>query len=380
MAPRVLWYLLLAVTLGVVGHGCGSSDLAILPEPAQVQDTLGMIRGTITSAGIPQASTAISTIPATDTTSTDGTGVFTLAGLVPGRYTVKAEKPGYQTRFFQVVVVAGSESRADLALIPATGSASLAGQVTDGAFGLEAVRVETVPATQSVITTADGRYQVTGPPGQYQVTARRLGYATEARVVQLLEGQTVPLDFALGARADGVLSGQATDNIGTPLPGARIDIFRGSESFTAFTDSSGNYAFFNLTTDFYVVSAEAAGFLPTSKGLEVRGGAPNNGDLVLYAASTLAPVPGSVTGTMLDAFDRPISGITVTISVASTPANAVTAADGRYTFVNVPAGSATITGTQVVPPAGGPVYATGMRTIMVGSAQTADGSLNLEEI
>lgn len=380
MAPRVLWYLLLVLTLSVVGHGCGSSDLAILPDAASVEDTLGSIQGTITSGGIPQAATAISTIPASDTTSTDGTGVFSLAGVVPGRYTVKAVKAGFQTRFYDVIVVAGGTSRADLSLLPATGSASLAGQVTDGAFGLEAVRVETVPATQSAITTEDGRYQVSGPPGQYQVTARRLGYATEARVVQLLEGQTVNLDFALGARADGVLSGQVTDNIGTPLSGARVDIFRGSETFTAFTDLNGNYAFFNLTTDFYVVSAEAGGFLPTSKGLEVRGGAPNNGDLVLYPASTLAPIPGSVTGTILDAFDQPISGITVTISVASTPASVVTATDGRYTFVNVPAGSATITATQVIPPPGGPVYATGMRTVSVGSAQTADGSLNLEEI
>ena len=380
MAPRVLWYVLLALILGLAGLGCGSSDLAILPDAASTEDTLGTVSGTITSGGIPQAATAISTIPASDTTSTDGTGVFTLSGVVPGRYTVKAEKPGFQARFYDVVVVAGGTSRADLSLLPSTGSAALAGQVTDGAFGLQSVRVETVPATQSVITTADGRYQVSGPPGQYQVTARRLGYASEARVVQLLEGQTVDLDFALGARADGVLSGQVTDNIGTPLAGARVDIFRGSETFTAFTDGGGNYAFFNLTTDFYVVSAEAGGFLPTSKGLEVRGGAPNNGDLVLYSASTVAPIPGSVTGTVLDAFDAPVSGITVTISVASTPASVVTLADGRYTFVNVPAGSATITATQVTPPPGGPVLATGMRTIMVGSAQTADGSLNLEEI
>lgn len=380
MAPRVLWYVLLVLTLGVAGHGCGSSDIAILPEPAGIEGTLGTVQGTITSGGIPQPSTAISTIPATDPTNTDGTGAFTLSGVVPGRYTVKAVKAGFQTAFYDLVVVAGGTSRADLELLPATGSAALGGQVTDGAFGLEAVRVDTVPATQSVVTTADGRYQVSGPPGQYQVTARRLGYANEARVVQLLEGQTVNLDFALGARADGVLSGQVTDNIGTPLAGARVDIFRGSETFTAFTDANGTYAFFNLTTDFYVVSAESGGFLPTSKGLEVRGGASNNGDLVLYPASTMAPVPGSVTGTVADSFDAPISGITVTISVAATPASVVTSTDGRYTFVNVPAGSATITGTQVIPPPGGPVYAAGMRTIMVGSAQTADGGLNLEEI
>jgi hypothetical protein len=380
MAPRVLSYVLLVLALVVVGHGCGSSDIAILPEPAGIEGTLGTIQGTITSGGIPQAAAAISTIPASETTATDGTGVFTLSGVVPGRYTLVVAKPGFQVAFYDVFVVAGGTSRVDLDLLPATGSAILAGQVTDGAFGLELVRVDTVPATQSVITTADGRYQVSGPPGQYQVTARRLGYATETRVVQLLEGRTVALDFALGARADGVLSGQVTDNIGTPIPGARVDIFRGSESFTAFTDANGNYSFFNLTTDFYVVSAEAGGFLPTSKGLEVRGGASNDGDLVMYPASTMAPIPGSVTGTIADAFDRPVSGITVTISVASTPGSVVTSTDGRYTFVNVPAGSATITATQVIPPPGGPIYATGMRTIMVGSAQTADGSLNLEEI
>lgn len=379
VAPRLVAAGVATALLALGGHGCGSTENIILPDPATVEASLGTITGTVTAGGIPQSGAAIATNPATDETASDGVGAYTLTGLSPGRYTLATAKPGFQARFDPVVVSPGKVSRVDVDLLPQTGSASLAGQVTDGAFGLAGVFVETVPATQSVVTTSDGRFLVTGSPGQYRVTASRRGYSAATRVVTLREGRTETQDFALGARSDGRVLGQVTDPIGTPLVNARVDVLAQGQVVTAFTDAAGNYGFQNLVTGFYVLSATQPGFLPGAKGYEVRGGAASNGDLVLYPVATPAPVPGAITGTVADRLDAPVAGVTVTLDVAANPASAVTGTDGRFTFVDVPPGSVTVTATPGAPAPGDPVLAPGSVVITVGAAQTADGGLNLEE-
>lgn len=360
--------------------GCGGTDPLLLPDPATTSGTTGSVTGTITSSGVPQASVNLRTVPTGATTATQGDGTYTLAGVSPGRVTVVAEKSGFLRRFQQVTVVAGRTARADLELLPATGAGSIQGAITDGSLALEDVEVVTTPATQTQITTADGRYLVTGAPGAYEVTARRVGYASQSRVVQVLEGQTVSQDFSMGPRNDGIVSGIVADRLGNTLQNARVDLFFGSEVFTAFTDSTGAFAFVNLTTGFYVLSTEADGFLPGSKGLDVAGGALGNGDVIMALSSTIPPVPGAITGTIYDRQGNTQSGITVQLSVTASPSSVLTAADGRFTFVDVPAGPVTVSASQTTVPSGGDVLANGSRSISVGAGQTADGSMFLEAI
>ncbi len=380
MVWRILAVFMVSFTLMVMVPGCGSSDPLILPNPSSTQLALGNATGVVLAGGVVQGGVALSTVPESATTSSLADGTYSLTGIPPGRYTLVATKDGFLRAFANLEVRENRTSQTTINLFAQNGSGSISGQITDGAFGLENVVVTTTPATQRIITTNDGRFVLSGPPGRYEVQARRLGYSSSTRVVQILEGQTATLNLALGPRSDGQLTGQVTDQTGLALVNARVDLFFNGQATTAFTDASGNYSFFNLTTGFYVLSAEADGFLPSSKGLEARGGTMANGDLVLYPTSQATPVPGSITGTIANAFDIPLENITVTLSVAATPASAVTLADGRYTFVNVPAGSATITATQVTAPPGGPVFSPGTRVVNVGGAQTADGSLNLEEI
>jgi hypothetical protein len=359
--------------------GCGNQDALLLPDPAVTSGTVGQITGTILSAGVPQGSVNLKTVPVSATTVSDAAGNYTLAAVPPGTVTVVAEKAGFIRKFQETLVLAERTSRVDLVLFPATGAGTLMGEITDGQFGLDLVEVVTIPATQTRITTSDGRYQVQGTPGQYRVTARRLGYSTQSRVVQVLEGQTATQNFAMGPRNDGVLAGVVTDRLGGTLQNAKVDLFFGGEAFTAFTDAGGNYSFLNLTTGFYVLSSEAAGFLPGSKSLDIMGGTVANGDLIMALNSTLPPIPGAVTGTIYDYSGAPVEGITVTLSVAATPGSVLTLADGRFTFVDVPAGPVTVSATQLIPPLGGPTLANGTRATSVGAAQTADGSMILEE-
>lgn len=370
-ARRLAW--LLCASL-VAGFGCSDSDPVLLVDPTDVRQTTGTVVGTLTSNGLPAGGVNLRTDPAGATGRSDASGAFRLEGVLPGRVTVVAEGGGFLRGSRTVVVVGDREATADIVLFPAAGTGSLQGVVTDGSVGLAEVRISTVPASQSPITSADGRYDIPGlAPGPYRVTATRLGYDTVQRIVQVLEGRAAQQDFALAARDDGRIEGVVTDSVGQPLVMAQVDLFFGSDVVTAFTDANGVYSFSNLITGFYVLGASQAGFLPGSKGLDVRGGSRSNGDLVLYTSATPAPVPGSIAGTVFDDTDAPVTGVTVTLSAASNPASVVTGADGTFTFVDVPTGSVVVTLT----PAGGAPFLPAMRTIVVGAGQTADASVNL---
>lgn len=367
--------------LGLAVAGCGNDEVFLLPNPANTQGTIGSLAGLVVSGGNPVGGVAIRTEPPGATGITDGVGRYSLAGVLPGVTRVIAEKPGFLTAFETVVVVANRTSTADLVLFAQSGAGILRGQVTDGFLGLAGVRISTVPTTQEIVTGPDGRYEFSAlTPGQYTVRAFRPGYDRAERVVQVQEGRTTVQDFALGARIDGIVDGVVTDPAGAPLANTRVDLLFGGDRISAFTDLQGRYTFFNLTTGFYVLSATRGGFLPGSKGVDVRGGSVANGDLVLYLTSTPPVVPGSVTGTVFDTDDLTVAGATVTLSVAATPASTLTQADGTFTFVGVAPGSVTVTVTPPAPVPGGPVYGPGSRTLDVASGATGDGSLALPRL
>ncbi len=363
------------------GPGCGGDDRLLLPNPSNVTGTTGALRGTVRSGGLPVDAVDLRTVPGGPTARTDALGRYTLEAVVPGQVRVVAERSGFLPSFEDVVVLPGRTSVADVSLVPASLSGTLRGQVTDGSFGLSGVEVRTVPASQTLVTGVDGRYSFAGlTPGSYTVRVRRLGYDSVERTLPVLEGRETVQDFALAARTDGVVQGRVTDSGGALLPGVRVDLLAGNTVVTAITNQLGEFGFFGVTTGFYLLSSSRAGFLPGSKGIDVRGGAVANGDLVMFLVTNPSPVPGAITGTVYDGDDRPVAGITVSPSVAATPPTTVTAADGRFRFVDVPTGSVVVTATQVAPLPGQPTFATGTRTVLVGSGATADASLNLEEI
>lgn len=383
-APAAPYGLAIAMVLLVAslvgGAGCGAEDPLLLADGSNVTGTVGTVRGFVRSFGVPIPAAAIRTDPAGPTATTSATGQYQLEGVLPGAVTVIVERAGFQTGFARTVVLANRTSTRDVDLLPANGAGFLLGQVTDGQFGLEGVTISTVPSLPTQVTTADGRFVFTGAvPGQYTLEARRLGFGTVRRVVQVREGAFTEQDFALGRRTDGVLQGVVTDSAGAAIPNAAVELLFEGQVFTSFTNALGQYSFFNLTTGFYVLSVAPAGFLPGSKGLEVRGGSVANGDLVVYSTATPAPVPGSITGTVYGPTDQPLSNVNVTLSVIATPAVVLTGTDGRFTFVDVPTGGVSVTATPTTSTPGGAFLLPGMRTTLVASGQSADGSLNLSE-
>ena len=78
--------------------------------------------------------------------------------------------------------------------------------------------------------------------------------------------------FVLAQGTSGSVSGMVTDKTGALVPGAGVRILNASTGYTraAATDSNGQYRFFNVPFNPYRVSITAAGFQPSTIGIDVN--------------------------------------------------------------------------------------------------------------
>jgi subtilisin family serine protease len=152
---------------------------------------------------------------------------------------------------------------------------TLRGTVTDQATGapIQGATVRTTgTADRTVITRADGGYDLVLPVGSYEVTAARFGFLTQtASGVVVSEGQTTTQDFALAPAPAHAVSGQVRDDSGNPLAGVTVTI-EGTPIASATTDANGAYRFPSVPEGEYDVSARPIGcYDPQTRQLVVDG-------------------------------------------------------------------------------------------------------------
>jgi len=284
----------------------------------------------------------------------------------------------------------------------ATGTGRIAGVVTDGTSGkpIAGARMLLVPVEGQRLTN----WTRTNAKGQFEYTslqARRYTLRFEAdRFVTLEFGQTRPgetgtqIQLADGEqfRADmklpraSALEGALLDEFGEPAPGVLVQLAQrqyaagrtrlmpvAGRIVTSPTDDRGHYRVSNLPPGDYHVAAlsgaytdadASGGFAPTyypgttdagaATPIAVAFGADTTGiTFALAPARTL-----SVSGTMVDAEGRPVSG-RGTFWLATPDrlqrmdfnlARGVTAPDGTFRLRHVPQGSYTLQGFAPPPP------------------------------
>src|SRR6266536_2339211 len=116
---------------------------------------------------------------------------------------------------------------AALILLPCAAAAQVAGRVTDQTGQpVAAATVEVTELGRSVLTAADGAFQLTLPPGRYTIVIRRAGFGPAVREIAVAGPQTIDVSLAPSAfRLEPVTvtatrSPVATD--GSPLPVASL--------------------------------------------------------------------------------------------------------------------------------------------------------------
>ena len=217
--------------------------------------------------------------------TTDGPGTYLLDDVIPSdSYTLRFTRAGYQPASMSMVrVQPGTRTTLNVELTPAqVGTASIEGTIRrDGGGPLANARVTLFAGASSpleVVTGRNGAYSFRNlrPGAGYAIRVERRTFAPVRRTgIQLVEGQTLTLDFALGRKADvGSIQGQVLDLLQRPVANAFVRVLEGPMlPDPVRSDEQGSFRFDGLTPGTYTVEASANGFRTGRRsGIFVSGG------------------------------------------------------------------------------------------------------------
>jgi len=309
-------------------------DANLDPNPGCLQ---GLITDSVTSNPLVGATVSIyQSNTFVEQVFTDASGNYTFSKLQPGTYLIVASAVDYQLTLGAGLVTSNSKTTVDLALTPTPGD--LNGNITDSLtstpiIGAEVQIFNGTVLVGSALTDNLGNYTIGNlPPGQYTVTATANNYQGKSVGAIISSGASTTVDFSLDPNP-GQIEGMITDSTdGKPIAGAFVLVYMGNTVVgRAVTDATGNYQIQNLAPGQYTVIASAANYHTKFVGVSVSSSATASADL------KLDPDPGSISGSVTDAFSLPLSGVVIELRkgpllIAST----ITDPNGNYTFTNLP--------------------------------------------
>jgi len=350
--------------------GEGGAVNASAPEGAMPKDgavaaavgaTLtGTVAGTLDHQGVGRITVDVlrrtrEGLVVVSSTATQTDGSYTVAGLFPGTYLVRASADGYDTVWYPGRTSAkratGVPARArsvtpDVDLAVEGDPASLRGTVTTGDASQPAsVTVTARPTwpgataddTRTTTAGADGAYSFSDlqAPASYELTFVADGYQPATRTERVLGGQDrYALDVALGSGA-GSIAGTVTDGA-NPVGGVTVSTTVGGKTFSVGTPTVGlvgQFALPNLPTPAtYVLTFTRTGFTTRTVVVDLTAGEARSGLKVRLRGGA-----GTVTGKVVDDGGQPLGGVTVTVGGG---ASAVT----TTTLTNGDVGTYTLTG------------------------------------
>ncbi|MFC7370130.1 carboxypeptidase regulatory-like domain-containing protein [Fictibacillus iocasae] len=339
-------------TLNVTANTFQSASRSIILDNAEtetanfvLQPSPGTINGTVTSTtGAPISGALVEILnlngQVVTSTTTNGSGQYSVANLAPGTYQVRISAANFNTVQIGAQVSAGQTTTVTAQLTPNPGS--LSGTVTDQETGapLVGASVRVVDNSGFTIATATtgagGTYSISSlPPGSYAVTFGQEGYASQTIGAIITSNQTTQVNAQLRKEA-GRLQGTVTNTGGTPLANASIQVFQNNNIVaTTTTNASGFYQINNLAPGVYIVNASAPTFVTQQLGATI------NDQLTTVLNFQLQDNPGTLTGTVTDTGGVPISGASVLVTNNSgvLVGRGLTDNNGSYTITNLLAGS-----------------------------------------
>jgi len=82
--------------MAVLVEGNNEINISLVPIPPLVANLYGVVTDAETGYPISDVKITINSL----VTYTSSSGIYTLEGLLPGNYTIKFEKEGYETAYF----------------------------------------------------------------------------------------------------------------------------------------------------------------------------------------------------------------------------------------------------------------------------------------
>ena len=190
-------------------------------------------------------------------TTTDASGNYTLAGVLPGDKLVTISQSGYATVSKTKEVIGGQTSTLDVALGP---PGTINGKVTDSSTGGLIADATILYDGGSTTTNGSGNYTIIGvPAGSQALIASADGYqSSSAQNVTVPANSSVTANIALTPKPT-FIAGEVRDSI-TGQTIADVTISAGGLDVT--TDSLGRYQIF-VPPGIYNVAGSIDGYFAT---------------------------------------------------------------------------------------------------------------------
>ncbi len=201
-------------------------NLALLPNPGTVS---GQVTDSLTALPISGATVQVfQNNVLVGSTSTNGSGNYTIPDLALGSSIVIASAATYQTASQGAIIQSGETSTANFSLQSNPGTVSgIVTSLSSGSAIPNAIVELNVNNEVSYSTTTDGsgNYSITGvSPGSYVMHAHATNYQTGITGVTVLAGQTSIVNFALDSSL-GTLSGTVRSaSTGLPIASALVEV------------------------------------------------------------------------------------------------------------------------------------------------------------
>lgn len=287
--------------------------------------------------------------------SSDVAGAFAAQHLAPGEYMVYVTQTGYRALSLHVTLPPGqSIDLGDQALIVDLAQATtggVRGQITAASSGQPLAGATVHVGTQSIVSDADGNYELRGlPPGNVDLRVELAGfhraYGTGPVVAgcTMLFNATLEVDEGGGSLPEAAVDGRVTDLAsGVALSGALVQL-SGANSASATTDADGRYRIAPLQPGATTFTVRSPAHQDATASTTVH-----EGELIQFSpAMTVAgqpPVEAStrVSGKVIDAVtQRPVVGARVRIDDGFTVHEGVSDGDGDFVVRDVRRGYATL--------------------------------------
>ncbi|GEM_PF-4307174 len=362
-------------------------NLRLLPRLTGHGAVAGVVRDALTGEPLPRAVVSVSPGDGFDGEAptlllgeavTDDLGRYRIGPLPAGPVRVTAHREGYHPQTRSAGVFPEQTTQVDFALEPLTKvHGALHGRVRDGGTGqpLPAARVWVTLENPLILgaapivivgrteTDAEGRYRIENlPAGAVRVFAAKEGYSLHYRDVSIPPGGDLELNFVLFpiGTGEGSIFGRVVDaREGRPLGGAVVWVTSAEELpilashpvilfGRAVTDELGRYRIDGLPVGPVRVFAVKEGYRLADRRVSVPAGEATEVNFELQPIPVLET--GHIAGVVRDAVTlEPLAEVLITLlpddeavfalsQRADLVATAVTDAEGRFGFRDVPAG------------------------------------------
>jgi len=257
------------------------------------------------------------------TVTSNGSGIFNLLGLPPGKQTLVVEKAGFDGSSRVVTLNAAQVLNAgEIFIAPTVQSGSLFGRVFDSRNGKPLTGAEIVltgAVSYRASTDAAGGFDMVAlQPGSYQIGVSKAGFTTVSGSIDIPAGVRLQINQGLvpeGGFADstpGTLSGTVLDGeTGEPVDGAVFSLDGGGH---AVSDASGIFVLPDVARGSHTATLSASGYQDRQFNILFPAGAAGKlGSLLLYRSRNVA-APDSLTlyGTVVSGLDgKPVAGASI---------------------------------------------------------------------